>query len=78
MFLISKGFIHCTSHDGTFRSICMDCFVTVSSKQREEDLMEPEQKHICEPWMLENHAGRRKDGELRLLEEQPTVGKSHA
>lgn len=56
MFLTSKGlirFIHCDNHDGTFRSVCMDCFVTVSSKPREEDLIEPEQKHICEPWMLE-------------------------
>ncbi len=56
MFLISKRFIrfiHCANHDGTFHSICMNCFVTVSSNRREKELIEPEQKHICEPWMLE-------------------------
>ena len=56
MFLIAKGFIrfiHCANHDGTLRSVCMDCFVTVSSKRREEELIEPEQAHICERWMLE-------------------------
>jgi CheY-like chemotaxis protein len=56
MFLIAKGFIrfiHCANHDGTFRSVCMNCFVTVSSKRREEELIEPEQRHICESWILE-------------------------
>ena len=77
--LISKRFIHCTNHDGTFRSVCMECFVAVSSNRREEELIEPEQKHICEPWMLETPLARGKgDGELRPLEQQSTVGKSHA
>ncbi len=56
MFLISKEpirFILCANHDGTFRSVCMDCFVTLSSNRREEELIEAKQKHICEPWMLE-------------------------
>ena len=56
MFSISKRFnrfIHCSNHDGIFRSVCMDCFVTVSSNRREEELLEPEQRHICEPWLLE-------------------------
>ncbi len=55
LFLISKRFIrfiHRANHDGSFRSVCMDCFVTVSSKRREEDLIEPEQNHTCEPWMV--------------------------
>jgi DNA-binding NtrC family response regulator len=60
--LISKRFIHCTNHDGTFRSVCMECFVAVSSNRREEELIEPEQKHICEPWMLETPLARRKRG----------------
>jgi CheY-like chemotaxis protein len=53
---LSRGFIqfiHCANQDGSFRSVCMDCFLTVSSKRREEDLIEPEQKHICEHWMVE-------------------------
>ena len=52
MFSISKRFnrfIHCSNHDGIFRSVCMDCFVTVSFNRREEELLEPEPSTLASP-----------------------------
>lgn len=56
--IIMKGetkptFAHRANRDGTFDSICRDCFVTVPTLQREEDLEKPEGEHVCDPSTLE-------------------------
>jgi hypothetical protein len=42
-----KEFAHRLNADGTFDSICLDCYRTVSSANREEDLLKGEKKHSC-------------------------------
>lgn len=43
-------FSHRPNWDGTFDSICRECFVTVATAKREADLEKPEKMHACDPW----------------------------
>ena len=38
---------HRVNSDGTYDSICLDCFRTISSTNDESDLERSEQDHIC-------------------------------
>ncbi|HKF50276.1 MAG TPA: hypothetical protein VKB38_23140 [Terracidiphilus sp.] len=44
-------FTHRFNPDGTVDSICCDCFATVETANREEELKESEQGHVCDPWL---------------------------
>jgi hypothetical protein len=46
-------FAHRENRDGTFDSICRECFVTITTSQSEEDLCGFERGHFCDPWDLE-------------------------
>ena len=41
-------FFHRPNMNGTFDSICMKCFRTVDTQQREVDLSAKEQTHVCD------------------------------
>lgn len=47
------NFAHRANRDGTFDSICRDCFITVATQQREADLEKPEREHVCDSWVLD-------------------------
>jgi hypothetical protein len=38
---------HRKNRNGSYDSICMQCFATISSKKNETDLAEDEKKHVC-------------------------------
>ncbi len=44
------AFCHRPNADGSFDSICLACFATVYSTQREADLIPGEQRHSCGGW----------------------------
>jgi hypothetical protein len=48
-------FLHRVKRDGTFDSICRDCFATVATVLREADLAQAEKDHRCNPWMLHRY-----------------------
>ncbi len=43
-------FLHRLYNDGTFESICKECFHTVARVNAEADLKTAEQEHVCDPW----------------------------
>ena len=48
MQLMSRiAFYHRRNHDGTWDSICMKCFLTVTNAPKEEDLESSEECHDC-------------------------------
>ena len=49
-------FVHRVNRDGTYDSICRECFVTVATELREADLEPLENQHLCDPWLLEKFA----------------------
>ena len=42
-------FPHRHNPDGTYDSICTKCFATVGTSETEENLVEAEAKHTCNP-----------------------------
>ena len=38
---------HRKNNNGSFDSICMQCFATISHKKNEAELAEDEKKHVC-------------------------------
>ena len=42
-------FLHRAYLDGTFESICKECFHSVAREKREVDLQAIELKHVCDP-----------------------------
>lgn len=57
----SSKFVHRPNRDGTFDAICPQCFITVATKLREEDLKSPEHDHHCDPKLLERYTKSKKD-----------------
>ncbi len=49
----SIKFSHRPNQDGTFDSICHQCFVTVASMRDEADLGRKERLHSCNPGIIE-------------------------
>jgi hypothetical protein len=50
--MIFHKFSHRHNKDGSFDSICMTCYATVSSKQYIWQLDNDEQEHKCSPLMV--------------------------
>jgi hypothetical protein len=48
MSMLRSRYFH-SFRDGSHRSICRNCFETVSSKKNEIDLAQAEDRHICNP-----------------------------
>jgi|CZKL01.1.fsa_nt_gi hypothetical protein len=48
MFLTRRAFPRRVNADGTHDSICIDCFRTVGTAQRESDLKPFEEHHVCD------------------------------
>jgi hypothetical protein len=46
-FALPPFFPHRRNRDGSFDSICLNCFVTVASRGVESELSELEEKHFC-------------------------------
>jgi hypothetical protein len=42
-------FTHRLNPDGSFESICPVCFETIGRQEREEDLLDTEHAHLCDP-----------------------------
>jgi hypothetical protein len=59
---IEKRFSHRANKDGSFDSICHQCFRTVASKPHEAELIDPEREHVCEDRVLDRFLR----GELKL------------
>lgn len=57
--MIDSGYPHRLNRDGSYDSICPKCFITIHSSMREEDLVEPEENHVCEPWRLSERCKQR-------------------
>jgi len=47
---VDSQFMHLARNDGTFESICKQCFYTVARVDLEADLLTPEAAHLCNPW----------------------------
>jgi len=48
----ARVFVHHRGKDGSFASVCPDCFKTISSEQFEIDLHIAESNHVCNPALL--------------------------
>lgn len=46
-------FFHRENRDGTFDSICGECFATVASDQFKANLTKAEKNHVCAAWRIE-------------------------
>jgi hypothetical protein len=40
---------HRRNRDGSFDSICLNCFATLATAKTEAELLELDQAHICQP-----------------------------
>lgn len=47
------NFSHRHNPDGTFDSICRECFITVATTQYESELASKERSHVCNPGLVE-------------------------
>jgi hypothetical protein len=47
---LESQFLHTVYNDGTFESICKECFHTVARVSLEADLEQAETDHVCDPW----------------------------
>jgi hypothetical protein len=47
-------FVHRSNQDGTFDSICRDCFATVQTAKTEAGLKLAERDHICDRMIVEH------------------------
>jgi hypothetical protein len=45
--LAATFFPHRSNRDGSFNSICLNCFVTVGDHRTEEELVKMDAQHIC-------------------------------
>ena len=54
---------HRRNSDGSFDSICLNCFVTLANARTEPELLEYDKRHICEAGTVSQRAFAR-----RLLE----------
>jgi hypothetical protein len=46
---VRPGFVHRSNPDGTIDSICRQCFATVCTSIREDQLECAEKDHVCDP-----------------------------
>jgi hypothetical protein len=45
-------FVHRKNLDGTFDSICPQCFVTIATCRNETEMLLVERMHVCDVWAL--------------------------
>lgn len=57
-------FLHRLNDDGTIDSICRECFITVANALSRAELVQEEQKHHCEPRLLERYKKNRPPGKI--------------
>jgi hypothetical protein len=50
---------HKRNKDGSYESVCMNCFQTVGTSQSEEELTELDKAHTCSPSPLSQRGTRR-------------------
>ncbi len=60
--------------DGSFDSICMTCFATVTTGASEKELEKPDSEHVCEPSVMTQRAG---DYARRSVDNTPAVDSRH-
>ena len=48
-------FLHRINNDGTIDSICRECFITVATARFGSALAREEQRHSCDPSLLERY-----------------------
>jgi hypothetical protein len=63
-FQSASDFPHRRNKDGSFDSICLNCFATVASHMTEEELKEFDKKHVCANSLLSqrgNHVSSTQD-----------------
>lgn len=51
--LIPSTFVRRATGNRTTESTCTRCFLTVATARHEEELDQAEQRHVCDPWLLE-------------------------
>ena len=61
-----RTFPHRPNPDGTFDSICPDCYVTISRQNRESDLITFERNHVCHQVVFGRVLGRSADRETEV------------
>lgn len=54
MSLLKPSFLRHQNANGTFDSVCKNCFVTVATAPREFELEEPERNHVCDPQVVQH------------------------
>jgi hypothetical protein len=64
---------HRRNRDGSFDSICLNCFVTVATGKTEAELSEYDNRHVCEYSTLSQRAFDRRVLEGKTI---PTSGRS--
>lgn len=47
---VNSQFLHRSHKDGTFESICTQCFYTIAKVDQEADLQALEDQHVCNEW----------------------------
>jgi hypothetical protein len=47
VIMLEIQFSHCYNSDGTWRSICPECYRTVAESREEADLRQAEWTHVC-------------------------------
>jgi len=52
----SREFAHRSNLDGTMDSICWKCIETVATVYDEGELLRYEQRHICDPLLVERYS----------------------
>lgn len=58
---LRASFAHRENDDGTVDSICLACFQTVGECERERDLQNAEDGHVCDPWVVEHYRQLRQE-----------------
>jgi len=53
---ISRIYLHRLNKDGSYRSICPTCFLTVSQAETEMGLTDSEMFHVCNAKLLSDRA----------------------
>jgi hypothetical protein len=62
------------NRDSSIDSICTQCFQTIASADREEDLLHHEESHICDPDWASSHLCLRPDLRFRELKRPQSAG----
>lgn len=60
------------NQDSSIDSICTQCFQTIASADNEGDLLQHEEKHICDPYGEFSHRYLRPDLRFRELKHPPS------